>query len=101
MKKTVVLLLAILLVALTGCSVRTQARFGKQISLPPLPGDIVYVDGKPKIISISTESDGDVMLAYENSLGQVKIQLYGCPWYADAKGGCLNLSAQGFYVFGG
>lgn len=81
MNKKIFALLVILVVAgllLSACSARGQARWEGTIELGDLPNDMLYVDGAPQIITISTESDGDVVMAYRSTDGSVYAQLYGC-----------------------
>ncbi len=97
MNKKIFALLAILVVAgliLSACSARGQARWEGTIELGDLPDDMLYVDGVPQIITISTESDGDVVMAYRSSDGNVYAQLYGC---AVVTLTCGTLHKQGRY----
>ena len=55
---------------------------------------MLYVDGVPQIITISTESDGDVVMAYRADDGNVYAQLYGC---AVISVNCGKLYEQGRY----
>lgn len=79
---------------LSACSARDQARWEGTIEMGNLPEDILYVNGLPQIITVSTESDGDVVMAYFSSDGNVYAQLYGC---AVISVNCQNLHAQGRY----
>jgi hypothetical protein len=96
MKKVYVLLVFILVssLLLSACSARAQARWKGTISLGDLPSDMLYVNGVPQIITISTESDGDVVMAYFSSDGKVYAQLYGC---AVVNLTCSKLYMQGRY----
>ena len=90
----VVLLLA-LSVVLTACSARSQARWEGTVNLGDLPEDMLYVNGVPQIVTISTESDGDIVMVYYSSDGQhVYAQLYGC---AVINLTCDRLFEQGRY----
>lgn len=95
-KVTVALLLVIVLgISITSCSARNKVRFEGTLNLGELPADMLYVDGKPQIITISTESDGDVILAYYSSdMTHVYGQLYGCSYISL---NCPELHMQGRY----
>lgn len=85
---------AIAFVALGGCSARTQARISGSVNLGALPDDMLYVNGVPQVITVSTESDGDVVLAYRSQDQKLIAQLYGC---AVINVGCPQLFKQGRY----
>jgi len=88
------LLVLVLGLLLTSCSARNQVRFEGTLSLGELPEDMLYVDGNPQIITISTESDGDVIMAYYSNDGHVYGQLYGCAYISLT---CGELHKQGRY----
>lgn len=59
------------------CGEREQARvFGSNIDIGPLPDDICIVNGEPRIINVSTQSDGEVNLVYIGKNGKVIIGHY-------------------------
>jgi hypothetical protein len=99
-KKIVLLLTAavmfILVLILSSCSTRDQARWKGDVNLGDLPTDMLYVEGVPQIITISTESSGDVMMGYRSTDGKIVVQLYGC---AIVSINCGKLYPQGRYVW--
>ena len=95
-KKLLVFLTLVLvfLAFLVACSARDQVRWSGTKDLGDLPADMLYVDGVPQIITISTESDGDVVVAYRSTDGGIYAQLYGC---AVISLNCGQLYEQGRY----
>lgn len=91
---TLILTLLVALLVLSSCSTRDQARWTGTVDLGDLPSDMLYVDGVPQIITISTESDGDVVMAYRSDDGNIYAQLYGC---AVINFNCGKLYKQGRY----
>ncbi len=88
-------LIVVLCLLLSACSVRNQARvFDGTINLGDLPEDMLYVNGAPQLITVSTESDGDVVLAYRSTDNHVYAQLYGCAYINIS---CDKLFKQGRY----
>jgi hypothetical protein len=90
-----VLLMLVLTLVLSACSARNQVRFEGTLDLGELPSDMLYVNETPQIITVSTESDGDVILAYySNDKKHVYAQLYGCAYISL---NCGDLHKQGRY----
>ena len=81
MKRWILLVCFTLLaaIALTGCGASQQAFFGVDVDMGPLPADICLVDGKPQVLSASTESDGDIKLFYLRNDGYFVLQQYSFP----------------------
>jgi hypothetical protein len=64
--------------ALSACSPKSQSYiFGSHIEMGSLPDDICKIEGKPQIISVSTESEGDINLVYTRNNGDIVTQHYG------------------------
>ncbi len=99
MKKSVVinvflgmLILAILMVS---CTARTKVRWHGDIDLGALPSDMSFdASNNPRIISISTESDGDILMVYYSTSNRIVAQLYGC---GAVSLNCGKLYKQGSY----
>lgn len=92
----IVILLLIVLASLVACSQREQVRWSGTAEMGDLPEDIKYVEGVPRVISVSTESDGDIVLSYISNEDKIVAQLYGCPTVSLA---CSDLKKQGKYVW--
>jgi hypothetical protein len=92
----VLILVLIFSVLAISCTARTQVRWQGDENLGALPEDMSYdQNGIPRIITVSSESDGDMVMSYLNNKNQVVAQLYGCP----AIGLCTNLQKQGRYYW--
>lgn len=76
MKKT---LMIALLLSLTACGVpdQVQASRGGTVEVGSLPVDMCHQMGKPLIVSVSVENEGDIDLAYFNTKGELVVQKYG------------------------
>lgn len=92
----IVIALALVSVFVLGsCTARNQVRFDGTLELGDLPADVKYIDGVPQIITVSTESNGDVVVAYYSDDNQhIFAQLYGCAYI---KVTCDQLFKQGRY----
>ena len=62
--------------SLASCSPKIQSVLGSDINVGVLPDDICMVDGQPKILNVSTESQGDIYLIYVRKNGDIVSQHY-------------------------
>lgn len=69
------LLLGVL--GLTACSDQTKAAYGGDVALGALPADVCIQGGRPLVLSVSIENEGDIDLAYINTSGELIVQKYG------------------------
>lgn len=94
---SVVLLLAVL----SGCCTpKQQLDLGINTEPTYLPDDILIVDGIPQVVSASSESDGDVVIYYINTDGNLIGQVYGCYAYNVACTTYQKLGKQTFLTPG-
>lgn len=80
MRKVIFFISAILLILfISACGASQQAFFGEDVDMGPLPEDICYLNGVPQVLSVSTESDGDIKLFYLRDDGDYVLQQYSIP----------------------
>lgn len=80
MRRSILLIMAVLLMLVfSACGASQQAFFGEDVDMGPLPEDICYVNGVPQVLSVSTESDGDIKLFYLRNDGDYVLQQYSIP----------------------
>lgn len=66
-----------MLLLLTACTDQAKARYGGDLTVASLPADICVVQGRPQVVSVSTEDQADIDLAYFDRQGNLKVQKYG------------------------
>ena len=81
MKKFISLITLAIVVALflSACGASQQAFFGVDVDMGAIPADVCLIDGKPQVLSASTESDGDIKLFYLRNDGYYVMQQYSFP----------------------
>lgn len=81
MKNIFVVSMVIVMVSilLTSCGASQQAFFGVDVDMGAVPADVCMIDGKPQVLSASTESDGDIKLFYLRNDGYYVLQQYSFP----------------------
>lgn len=89
------LFLFLLVIILSGCSQKDRLRLGETIELE-LPSEVLVVGDVPQIVTVSTESDGDILITYVNRSNEIVTQQYGCPVVSVS---CTNLNEQGYIIW--
>ena len=96
MSKSIFYILMVIFVFITGCSAKEQVRLTGTLEMGPLPEDVLYFDGIPQIITVSTESNGDIIVSYISTDGKLVAQMWGCRVITL---NCSQLQKQGRYVW--
>ena len=68
--------LALVAAVAVGCSPDQKVQYGQDVNVGNLPADMCMIDGRPDILTVSTQSNGDMFMAYVNTKGQVIAQTY-------------------------
>lgn len=95
--KKVLLILVLIAIVFSGCSAKEKVKLNGDYDMGTLPSDMAFDEvGQPMIITISTESDGDILMSYINTSNDIVIQMYGCAYISLA---CGTLHEQGSFTW--
>lgn len=73
-----VIVVGLILILSVGCSPQTQSWFDSNLKwkVGTIPADVCVENGKPQVLGMTSESDGDVSLVYLRNDGAIVLKHY-------------------------